>query len=110
MEHRLHPRVTVDVAMLIYQRGLPVATGRIRNASRGGLLVETGYQELKEFQALQVEFCASQKAASVRHRVNAHVCRCGSDGVALEVDDTDGRSPPAMATLATPTASPYLQE
>lgn len=99
MEHRLYPRVPVDVAMLIYQRGLPVATGRIRNASRGGFLVETGYEALREFQSLQVEFCAEQKPSPVRHRVNAHVCRCGSDGVALEVDDLDGRSPPAMATL-----------
>lgn len=99
MEHRLHPRIPVDVAMLIYQRGLPVATGRIRNASRGGFLLETGYGELREHQSLEVEFCAVLKPAPVRHRVSAHVCRTDPEGIAIEVDDLDGRSPPAMATL-----------
>ena len=99
MEHRLYPRIPVDVAMLIYRRGLPVATGRIRNASRGGFLVETGYEDLREYQSLEVEFCAVATPQPVRHRVAAHVCRRGADGVALEVDDLDGRTPPAMATL-----------
>lgn len=99
MEHRLHPRVATDVGMLIYNRGVPVATGRIRNASRGGLLIETGYAELREFQSLEVEFCAREERPPLRHRVGAHVLRRVQGGVALEIDDLDGRAPPALARL-----------
>ncbi|MFM7785964.1 MAG: PilZ domain-containing protein [Gammaproteobacteria bacterium] len=99
MEHRLHPRVPTDIGMLLYNRGVPVATGRIRNASRGGLLIETGYADLREFQSLEFEFCAREQRPPLRHRVGAHVLRRVQGGVALEIDDRDGRAPPALAQL-----------
>lgn len=39
MEHRQHFRYELAVDLLIYRRGLPVATGRLRNISRDGLFV-----------------------------------------------------------------------
>ena len=55
MEHRHHQRVPVDIRAFIYQRGLPVATGRICNASRRGFFIETDYRELQAYQRVLCE-------------------------------------------------------
>lgn len=85
--------------MLIYRRGLPVATGRIRDASAVGVFVETGYAELREHQRLEFEWVAPTGSGEMRHRVPAHVRRCGPGGVALEIDDADARIAVAMGAL-----------
>ena len=100
MEHRHHSRIPVGLEMLIYRRGMPVATGRIRDASRGGVFVETSYAELREHQRLEFEFSVSECAcASPRHRVAAHVRRCAGEGIALEIDESDRGAAHAMVTL-----------
>jgi hypothetical protein len=100
MEHRHHPRIPVGLEMLIYRRGMPVATGRIRDASRGGVFVETSYAELREYQRLEFEFSFTGCAcANPRHRVAAHVRRCAGEGIALEIDESDHGAAHAMGTL-----------
>ena len=99
MEHRHHARVPVGLDMLIYRRGLPVATGRIRNACRGGIFIETEYRELREHQNLEFEFRSLDQSGSMRHRVAGHVLRCTPEGVALEIDDADPGAPGAMVSL-----------
>jgi hypothetical protein len=99
MEHRYHVRVPVDVSMLIYRRGLPVATGRVRNASKAGLFVLTDYAELREHQPLEFELCLGGEPAGMRQRVNAHVRRRTSDGMALEIDELDRAASGALGAL-----------
>ena len=99
MEHRHHARVPVGIDMLIYRRGLPVATGRIRNACRGGIFIETEYRELREFQNLEFEFRGQERPGGMRHRVAGHVLRCTAEGVALEIDEADPGAPDAMLAL-----------
>ena len=99
MEHRHHARVPLGLDMLIYRRGMPVATGRIRDASRGGVFIETDYRELREYQNLEFEFRSQDQPSSARHRVAGHVRRCMPDGVALEVDETDDGATHAMGSL-----------
>ena len=97
MEHRYFSRVPIDVKMLIYRGGLPVATGRIRNASRVGLFVETDYGELRQHQKLECEFCLGDEG---RHRLGAHVSRRADAGVGLELDE-DGAAGGAIYSLLT---------
>ena len=100
MEHRHHSRVPVGLEMLSYRRGMPVATGRIRDASRGGVFVETDYAEVREHQSLEFEFrLVTGACACERHRVAAHVLRCARDGLALEVDEVDRGAAQALGTL-----------
>ena len=100
MEHRHHSRIPVGLEMLIYRRGMPVATGRIRDASRSGVFVETDYAEVREHQSLEFEFrLATGASACERLRVAAHVLRCAGDGLALEVDEVDRGAVQAMGTL-----------
>lgn len=100
MEHRHHSRVPLGLEMLIYRRGMPVATGRIRDASRGGVFVETSYPELREHQSLELEFRVPGGASPCpRQRVAGHVLRCAGDGFALEVDEGDRAAVCAIGTL-----------
>jgi PilZ domain len=99
MEHRYSSRVPTDIKMLIYRRGVPVATGRIRNASRVGVFVETDYPELRRYQPLECEFRLVGEMPPTRHRFSAHVSRQANVGVGLEVDDEDSRTRAEMECL-----------
>ena len=99
MEHRHHLRVPVGLKTLIYRRGLPVATGLIRNASRCGAFLETECPELRQNQHLQFEFRLSGEGVGTRHRVTAHVLRHAHEGVALEIDEADRNSTLALSLL-----------
>jgi hypothetical protein len=99
MEHRHHVRVPLALDMLIYRRGMPVATGRIRDASRGGVFIQTDYCELREYQNLEFEFQSRVLANGERQRVAGHVLRCEADGIALEIDDRDHAAVVAMGSL-----------
>ena len=99
MEHRYSSRVPTDIKMLIYRRGVPVATGRIRNASRVGVFIETDYPELRRYQPLECEFRLAGEIPATRHRFSAHVSRQANVGVGLEVNDEDARSRAEMECL-----------
>jgi hypothetical protein len=85
--------------MLIYRRGMPVATGRIRDASKAGLFVVTDFAELREHQPLEFEFRLGFAPAMARHRISAHVRRCTAEGVALEIDELDHAASTALGSL-----------
>jgi len=90
MEHRHHQRVAVDIRAFIYQRGLPVATGRIRNASRRGFFIETDYGELQAHQRVQCELHPGEGADGGLRRVLVCVVRCSREGAGVELEEGDG--------------------
>ena len=90
MEHRHHQRVPVDIRAFIYQRGLPVATGRICNASRRGFFIETDYRELQAYQRVLGELQPGEGADGGPRRVLVCVVRCSPEGAAVELDEGDG--------------------
>ena len=99
MEHRHHVRIPVGLKTLIYRRGVPVATGCIRDASQRGLFIETECRELLAHQRAQCELRigAEQQAGGLR-RVSVSVVRCSPEGAGVELDEGDG--PVAQAMLA----------
>ena len=56
MEHRLSKRIFGKLGLLVYKRGLPVATGQIRDASKRGLFIATDYTDLQLNQTVELEF------------------------------------------------------
>ncbi len=99
MEHRYHVRMDADIPALIYRCGVPVATGRMRDASRGGVFVRTSYAELRLNQHLELEFPLSGGGEGAMRRLRAHVRRCEQTGVALEMDDRDAAVAASMRAL-----------
>jgi hypothetical protein len=98
MEHRHHQRVPVDIRAFIYQRGLPVATGRVRNASRRGFFIETDYGDLQTHQRVQCELHPGEGPGGGPRRVLVCVVRCSPEGAGVELDEGDG--PLATAVIA----------
>ena len=98
MEHRHHVRTPVDISTLIYQCGLPIATGRIRNASRRGLFIQTDYGALQAHQRVLCEMHAGGEPGVDMRRVSVRVVRCAPEGAGVEVEEEDG--PVANAVIA----------
>ncbi|MCG3168918.1 MAG: hypothetical protein CALGDGBN_00428 [Pseudomonadales bacterium] len=86
MEHRHHARVPVGITTLIYRRGLPIATGRIRDASTHGVFIETECCELARHQRVQCELRTAEDRPGAMQCVWGSVVRTGEDGAALELD------------------------
>lgn len=106
MEHRHHQRVPVDIRTFIYRRGLPIATGRMRNASRRGFFIETDYGELQAHQRVLCELHAAGRAGGEPRRVSVCVVRCSPEGAAVELDEGDGPLATAMiASVLQPAAA-----
>ena len=109
MEHRHHSRVLLGLEMLIYRRGMPIATGRIRDASLGGAFVETSHPDMREHQSLELEFRLPRATVAPEpQRVTGHVLRRSGDGFALEFDEENRASVLAVGVLlgAGPGATP----
>jgi len=88
-----------DIPALIYRCGVPVATGRMRDASRSGVFVRTSYAELRPNQHLELELPLNGGGEGATRRLRAHVRRCEQNGVALEMDDRDAAVAASMRAL-----------
>ncbi|MGF2734799.1 PilZ domain-containing protein [Marinobacter sp. DUT-1] len=86
MEHRLSKRVPGKLSILVYKRGMPVATGHVRNASRRGVFVSTDFDDVSLNQTLELEFCYPEKTEKPLRRLKAHVVRKSAQGLGLDFD------------------------
>ena len=60
MEHRCTPRLNVDIKILISKFNIPIAIGRIRNATPSGVFVETEFADIGCEQQLKFEIVVSK--------------------------------------------------
>jgi len=87
MEHRCSERVDTDVRVLIYKAGAPQAIGRIKNGSKYGFFVETDFDDINIFQALDVEILSPQGSHQTsRYKYAARVIRKMRNGLGLELE------------------------
>lgn len=96
MENRHHARVPVGIDTLIYRRGLPIATGRIRDASSHGLFIETECCELVRHQRVQCELRTSEDRPGATQCVWGAVVRTADGGAALALDASETQIAAAM--------------
>lgn len=89
MEHRLSQRVQGKLGLLVYRRGMPVATGQIRDASKRGLFIATDYTDVQLNQILELEFRFPEKQEKQFRRLKAHVVRKSDDGIGLDFEGVD---------------------
>ncbi len=92
MEHRLSKRVAGRLSILVYKRGMPVATGQVRNASRRGVFVSTDYDDVNLNQTLELELCYPEKTGKPLRRLNALVVRKSRNGLGLDFDGGDNNA------------------
>lgn len=91
MEHRLSQRIDGPLPILVYKRGMPVGTGEIRDASRRGVFISTGYREIRLNQIIQLAF-RLQELADGQQTLNAHVVRCSEKGFGLDFDGVENNA------------------
>lgn len=92
MEHRLSQRTPARLPILVYHKGLPVATGQVRNASRVGLFVATDYTDIGLNQTLELAFRYPGNQDHQRRRLKVHVVRKDAKGLGLDFSGLDNDS------------------
>lgn len=90
MEHRLSKRIPGKLKLLIYRRGIPVATGQICDASRRGLFIATDYLDIQLNQMLEIEVQFPEKSEKRFIRLKAYVVRKIDKGLGLDFGETNG--------------------
>jgi hypothetical protein len=106
MEHRYNPRLPTNIKLLIYRRGIPIATGFVRNVSRGGLLIETDLRSISVHERLEVELLSRLTPPSQRLRFNTRVAHKAAQGYGLELDEISVATDTLNALLASAASSP----
>ncbi|MCL7944642.1 PilZ domain-containing protein [Marinobacter sp. ATCH36] len=89
MEHRLSKRVEGKLGLLVYKRGMPVATGQIRDASKRGLFIATDYTDVQLNQTLELEFRFPDKQETQFRRLKAHVVRKSDNGLGVDFEGVE---------------------
>lgn len=90
MEHRYSQRLKNDSRVVIYERGMPVATGRVLNSSRYGFFVETNHPVVRNY-PLEIELLDRQRRAISKSaqssRLKCFVVHAQEHGFGVEVNE-----------------------
>ena len=89
MEHRLSKRVEGKLGLLVYKRGMPVATGLIRDASKRGLFIATDYTDVQLNQTVELEFRFPDKQEKQFRKLKAHVVRKSDRGIGVDFEGVE---------------------
>ena len=100
MDHRHSKRTNVQLSVLLYNNGVPVATGKTRNVSAGGVFVDTGYIPINGSRYMDIEFVTDNDAETDRYHVKGMAVHSTRDGIGLMIEDFDpeSRLPTQMLT------------
>lgn len=88
MEHRCANRYASDLNIQIYQHKLPVALGRIKNASLSGVFVETEFADIDCEHQISLEILSNRKTmpSSKRIKIQALITHKRNNGFGAELD------------------------
>lgn len=90
MEHRCTNRYISDLNIKIYQHKLPVALGRIKNASLSGVFVETEFSDIDCEHQISLEICHNRsRTASQPIKIQALIIHKRNNGFGAELDIVD---------------------
>jgi len=98
MEHRLSQRIEGQLPILVYKKGMPVGTGKIRDASRRGVFVTTDYNDVRLNQAIELAFRLPE-IADGQQTLTAHVVRRSDNGFGLDFDGAENNARAIFALI-----------
>jgi hypothetical protein len=96
MEHRYNCRHTVNMKVLIYKGGIPIAVGWLRNVCRQGLFIVSDSKDVSINQPLEIELLGDRANADSHRRCRAMVAHKADDGYGLAVDEECATSGPLL--------------
>lgn len=92
MEHRYSRRHVINMKVIIYKSGLPMATGWLRNVCRQGLFVASECDDVALNQLLEIEFLGDGLQADSHRRCRALVAHKTAHGFGLVIDEDSATS------------------
>ncbi len=99
MERRQSRRVSAKVKLIVFRGGVPVAIGRISNASHAGFFVETEFADTAPGQELEIELPLRAGKALRNFRFFATVEHLAASGFGMSVDQNDEQARKALFVL-----------
>jgi len=101
MDHRHSKRIDVELSVMLYNNGVPVAAGKTRNISTGGVFVDTGYRPTSGSRRLDIEFVMSDEVDTDLYHVKGMAVHSTRAGIGLMIDNFDLENRLSMQMLAT---------
>ncbi|MCB1755795.1 MAG: PilZ domain-containing protein [Gammaproteobacteria bacterium] len=89
MEHRYDQRIDIKQPVRLYSQGVMVADGTTRNASLGGLFVETDYKPEHGHLLVEFEIVSDNDVNTGNYRTKALIARRAEDGLGLMIGDAE---------------------
>lgn len=89
MEHRWSARKKVNHNTVIFNNGIPVSIGQLRDISQGGTFVNTSDCSYRRGMCLELEFVLPSNGAFARHRLSAVVRHVAGNGIGLMFKHVD---------------------
>ena len=74
---------------MVDKRGMPVATGMIRDASRRGLFIATDYSDVRLNQTIELSFRFPERSVRGHCTLSAHVVRTEDGGLGVDFDGVE---------------------
>jgi len=97
MEHRYSNRAEKNTNVLILKSAVPVAFGRVVNASKIGFFIETDFSDINLDQTLDIEFIPTDNEENIcKYSCRTRVIRKTSLGLGVEVEFTKAESNSAI--------------
>jgi hypothetical protein len=87
IEHRFQPRMPLDMDVVIFRSHIPIAVGKIRNISNGGMGIDSDIVNLKKFSLLEVEVGVSHSSNLTYHRFSGVVVHHHDNGFGILFND-----------------------
>lgn len=111
MDHRWGKRSDARIAALVYEQGVPIATGITKNLGRGGVFVEISPEECPRSRALELEFLPDPDLAEKKFRLPVRlpvlVIHRTGDGVGAMFWQLEAEHENTLSTLMSTYAKRY---
>lgn len=100
MENRRNSRTTAMLRILLFKDGLPVAIGRTRDVSDGGVFVQTDYADFDALRPVEMELLSNRwTRVGGNGRYRGRLIHKTADGFGLRFDD-DNKAKRRAITIA----------
>ena len=99
MDHRWGRRQQTQFSTLLYEQGIPVATGKIKNLGKGGIFVELLPGACPRTRTVDVEIRVSSGSQQGRHRFHVLILRRSKEGVGMMFRDLNAEDEDLVLSL-----------
>ena len=91
MEHRINPRLPIELNVSLNYRSLGLIIGKVKNISPDGAFVSTRAVKISKHQMLEMVFDLPGAASNEVHKLEAMVVHEAQDGMGLMFVDFNSR-------------------